>query len=107
MKLTNNPNTGATANQLIIQIIWGDKVMSKIKDQILRDQDIQMKDYFKFMDKMYDVLRPEPRLSKSDIEEMEKSYGNSSKPLVSKTSEIVSFNSSNTAKTIKDAAWEQ
>lgn len=81
--------------------------MSKIKDQILRDQDIQMEYYFKFMDKMYDALKPEPRLSESDIEEMEKSYSNSSKPLVSKTSKIVSFNSSNTAKAIKDAAWEQ
>lgn len=81
--------------------------MSKIKDQILRDQNIQMKDYFKVMDKMYDALKPEPRLSKSDIEEMEKSYGNSSKPFDIKSNEIVSFNSSNTAKTIKDAAWEQ
>lgn len=78
--------------------------MSKIKDQILRDQDIQMEYYFKFMDKMYDALRPEPRLSKSDIKKMEKSYNHSSKPLVSKTSGIVSFNSSNTAKAIKDAA---
>lgn len=81
--------------------------MSKIKDQILRTEDIQMEYYFKFMDKMYDALKPEPKLSESDIEEMEKSYGNSSKPLVSKTSEIVSINSSNTAKAIKDAAWEQ
>ena len=81
--------------------------MSKIKDQILRTEDIQMEYYFKFMDKMYDALKPEPKLSESDIEEMESSYSHSSKPLVSKTSEIVSINSSNTAKTIKDAAWEQ
>ena len=81
--------------------------MSKIKDQILRTEDIQMEYYFKFMDKMYDALKPEPKLSESDIEEMESSYRHSSKPLVSKTSEIVSINSSNTAKAIKDAAWEQ
>ena len=81
--------------------------MSKIKDQLLRDQDIQMKDYFKVMDKMYDALKPDPKLSEKDIVKMESSYGNSSKPLVSKTSEILSFNSSNTAKTNKDAAWEQ
>ena len=79
--------------------------MSKIKDQILRDQDIQMKDYFKVMDKMYDALKPEPKLSEKDIVKMESSYGNSSKPFVNKSNEIVSFNSSNTAKTIKDAAW--
>lgn len=81
--------------------------MPKIKDQILRTEDIQMEYYFKFMDKMYDALKPEPKLSESDIEEMESSYSHSSKPLVSKTSEIVSINSSNTAKAIKDAAWEQ
>lgn len=81
--------------------------MSKIKDQILRDQDIQMKDYFKVMDKMYDALKPEPKLSEKDIVKMESSYGNSSKPFDIKSNEIVSFNSSNTAKTIKDAAWEQ
>ena len=81
--------------------------MSKIKEKILRDQEIQMEHYMSFMDKMYEALRPEPRLSESDIEKMEKSYCNSSKPLVSKTSEIVSINSSNTAKAIKDAAWEQ
>lgn len=80
--------------------------MSKIKDQILRDQDIQMEYHFKFMDKMYDALKPEPRLNERDIEEMEKSYSNSSNPLVNKTSEIVPINSSNTVKTIKDAAWE-
>jgi len=81
--------------------------MSKIKDQILRDQDIQMKDYFKVMDKMYDALKPEPKLSEKDIVKMESSYCNSSKPFDIKSNEIVSFNSSNTAKTIKDAAWEQ
>ena len=81
--------------------------MSKIKDQILRTEDIQMEYYFKFMDKMYDALKPEPKLSESDIEEMEKSYCNSSKPFDIKSNEIVSFNSSNTAKTIKNAAWEQ
>ena len=81
--------------------------MSKIKDQILRTEDIQMEYYFKFMDKMYDALKPEPRLNENDMPEMEKSYSNSSKPLVSKTSKIVSINSSNTAKAIKDAAWEQ
>lgn len=79
--------------------------MSKIKDQILRTEDIQMEYYFKFMDKMYDALKPEPKLSESDIEEMESSYSHSSKPFVNKSNEIVSFNSSNTAKTIKDAAW--
>ena len=78
--------------------------MSKIKDQILRTEDIQMEYYFKFMDKMYDALKPEPKLSESDIEEMEKSYANSSKPLLKNSSEIVSINSSNTAKAIKDAA---
>ena len=78
--------------------------MSKIKDQILRTEDIQMEYYFKFMDKMYDALKPEPKLSESDIEEMESSYSHRSKPLVSKTSGIVSINSSNTAKAIKDAA---
>lgn len=81
--------------------------MSKIKDQILRTEDIQMEYYFKFMDKMYDALKPEPKLSESDIEEMESSYSHSSKPLLKNSSEIVSINSSNTAKTIKDAAWEQ
>lgn len=78
--------------------------MSKTNEKILRDQDIQMEYYFKFMDKMYDALRPEPRLSESDIEDMEKSYSNSSKPFSIKSSEIVSVNSSNTAKAIKDAA---
>ena len=78
--------------------------MSKIKEQILRDQDIQMEYYFKFMDKMYDALRPEPKLSESDIVNMESSYSNSLNPLVNKTNQIVSTNSSNTAKAIKDAA---
>lgn len=87
--------------------------MSKIKEQILRDQEIQMEYYFKFMDKMYDALRPEPRLGESDIEEMEKSYCNSSNHISNKTSEIVSFNNSNTAKANifvevkKDVAWDQ
>jgi len=80
--------------------------MSKIKDQILRDQDLQMEYYFKFMDKMYEALRPEPRLSESDIEEMESSYANSSNSLVIKSNGIVAINSSNTTKTIKDVAWE-
>ena len=78
--------------------------MSKIKDQILRDQDLQMEYYFKFMDKMYEALKPE--LNESDIEEMESSYANSSNPLVNKSNGIVAINSSNTTKTIKDAAWE-
>lgn len=78
--------------------------MSKIKEKILRDQEIQMEYYFKFMDKMYEALRPEPRLSESDIEKMEKSYCNSSKPLVNKSNAIVAINSSNAAKAIKDAA---
>jgi len=78
--------------------------MSKIKDQILRDQDIQTEDYFEFMDKMYDALKPEPRLSESDIVNMESSYANSLNPLVNKTNRIVSTNSSNTAKAIEDAA---
>lgn len=72
--------------------------MSKIKEQILRDQEIQMEYYFKFMDSIYDVVRPEPRLSEKDIEDMEKSYCSSSNSLVNKTSEIVPFNNSNTAK---------
>jgi len=78
--------------------------MSKIKDQILRDQDLQMEYYFKFMDKMYEALKPE--LNESDIEEMESSYANSSNSLVNKSNGIVAVNSSNTTKTIKDAAWE-
>jgi len=87
--------------------------MSKIKEKILRDQEIQMEYYFKFMDKMYDALRPEPRLSESDIEEMEKSYSNSSSSLVNKTIRSISSASSNIAKENKliqmkkDAAWEQ
>lgn len=80
--------------------------MSKIKEQILRDQDIQTEDYFEFMDKMYDALKPEPRLSESDIVNMESSYANSSKPFVNKSNGIVASNSSNTAKAIKDVAWE-
>jgi hypothetical protein len=78
--------------------------MSKIKDQILRDQDMQMEYYFSFMEKMYQALSPEPKLNESDIEKMEKSYGNSSKPFDNKSSGIVAINSSNTTKTIKDAA---
>lgn len=78
--------------------------MSKIKEKILRDQEIQMEHYMSFMDKMYEALRPEPRLSESDIEKMEKSYCNSSKPLVNKSNAIVAINSSNAAKAIKDAA---
>jgi len=80
------------------QINEENKVMSKIKEKILRDQEIQMEYYFKFMDKMYDALRPEPRLSESDIEEMEKSYSNSSSSLVNKTIRSISSASSNIAK---------
>ena len=72
--------------------------MSKINEKILRDQEIQMEYYFKFMDKMYDALRPEPRLSEKDIEEMEKSYCNSSNSLVNKTIRSISSASSNIAK---------
>lgn len=81
--------------------------MSKIKDALIRAKEI--KEYYEwgYMEHLYANMPKQELLSESDIEEMEKSYGNSSKPLVSKTSGIVSFNSSNTAKAIKDAAWEQ
>jgi hypothetical protein len=72
--------------------------MSKIKEKILRDQELQMEYNFMFMDKMYDVLRPELRLSEKDIEIMEKSYANNSNPTVKKPNEIVSLNNTNTAK---------
>ena len=86
--------------------------MSKIKDQILRDQDLQMEYYFKFMDKMYEELRPEPKLSESDIEKMESSYANSSKPLINKSAVRIPTRTSNLAETNisldvrKDVAWE-
>ena len=78
--------------------------MSKIKDQILKDQEIQMQNYSEFMEKVYDVLQTEPRLNENDIEKMEQSYCSSLSPKVNKTSRIVSSKSSNTAKAIKDVA---
>ena len=56
--------------------------MSKIKDQILKDQEIQMQNYSEFMEKVYDVLQTEPRLNENDIEKMEQSYCSSLSPKV-------------------------
>lgn len=55
--------------------------MSKIKDHLQFQEDVKLEYYGKFMDHIYDVLHPEPRLSEEDIEKMEKSYGNSSNPI--------------------------
>jgi len=48
--------------------------MSKIKDQLQRQEEVQQEYYYKFMDHIYDVLNPEPRLSESDINIMEQDY---------------------------------
>ena len=79
--------------------------MSKIKDALIRAKEV--KEYYEwgYMEHLYANMPKQELLSESDIEEMESSYANSSKPFVNKSNEIVSFNSSNTAKTIKDAAW--
>lgn len=45
--------------------------MSKISDALLHEQDIKMEYYGKFMDHIYDVLYPEPRLSDEDINQLE------------------------------------
>lgn len=54
--------------------------MSKTMEALLRSQEIQMKHYFSFMEKMYESLHVD--LSESDINEMEKSYDSSSNPSV-------------------------
>ena len=44
--------------------------MSKISDQVLRNEETKMKYMFKFMDHLYDMF-PQPTLSDEDINRME------------------------------------
>lgn len=76
--------------------------MSKTTEALLKSQEIQMEYYAKFMDHIYDVINPEPRLNEYDIKKLEKSYCNSSNPLVDQTREIVSTNTSNRDKLTKN-----
>jgi hypothetical protein len=78
--------------------------MSKIKDELLRQQDTQMEYYGKFMDHIYEVLNPEPRLSESDIDQMEQDYGNSHEVLSSTNIESVPTVPSNTTETTRRSA---
>jgi len=54
------------------------KVMSKISDQLLQQQDMKLEYEMKYMDWMYDTFQPQ-HLSESDIDKMELDYSNSQK----------------------------
>ena len=78
--------------------------MSKISEQLLYEQDVQIEYYYKFMDYIYDVLNPEPRLSVSDIDDMEMSYRSSSKPVNELNNVSVPQSRVNIAETAKEVA---
>ena len=54
--------------------------MSKMKDHLQFQEDVKLEYQAKLMAVMYDLLNPEPRLSASDIDKMEKSYANNPNP---------------------------
>jgi hypothetical protein len=72
--------------------------MSRIKDELLRQQEIQMEYHSQFLDAIYQVLNPEPRLSESDINRMEEEHL-ASQPLTSITTRSVPTVPSNTTET--------
>ena len=78
--------------------------MSKINEQLLYEQDVQMEYYYKFMDHIYDVLNPEPRLDENDIDDMEMSYWHNPKPVNKINDASVPQCRTNITETIKDVA---
>ena len=54
--------------------------MCKIKDATLRAKEINEHYKWGYMEHLYEMMPQQPKLSEQDIEDMEKSYGNSSKP---------------------------
>ena len=54
--------------------------MSKIKDAVIRAQEVKQHYYYNYMDALYENMPKQPLLTEEDIEYMEKSYGHSSNP---------------------------
>lgn len=78
--------------------------MSKIKENLMYQQDTKLEYETMFMDTMYSVLNPEARLSESDIIDMEKSYGNSSQPVNFQSNVSVPTQSINLTETTRKSA---
>ncbi len=55
--------------------------MSKISDQLLHQQEIQLEYQIKFMDYLYDLMPKQPELGESEINDMERSQ---QRPLTAK-----------------------
>ena len=62
--------------------------MGKVKEQLEHSEMMEMKYQVKFMEWLYDTFEPQ-LLSINDVDDMEKSYGNSSKLIVNQTDAIV------------------
>lgn len=69
--------------------------MSKISDAQIRAKEI--KEYYEwgYMEHLYELMPQQPKLTKQDIEEMEKSYSHSSIPSYSNTNASVPSSSLN------------
>lgn len=68
--------------------------MSKTKENLLYQEEERMKYQMKFMEWIYDTFQPQ-LLSMNDVDDMEKSYGNSSSRNLNKLDEIIPSSSLN------------
>ncbi|MGJ0319312.1 hypothetical protein NG767_11270 [Aliarcobacter cryaerophilus] len=71
----------------------------KLKDHLQYQEDVKLDYEMRFLDHIYDVLHPEPRLSEEDIDKMEQDYCNSHNMLTSNINASVSNNSVNVTET--------
>ena len=68
--------------------------MSKSKENLLYQESVRMEYEMKFMEWIYDTFEPQ-LLSINDVDDMEKSYGNSSKSIVNQSDASVPSSSLN------------
>ena len=69
--------------------------MCKIKDALIRAEEVKLHYHYNFMEALYEMMPQVKPLSEKDIDDMEKSYGNSSKLIIDKSSEILPSSSLN------------
>lgn len=76
----------------------------KLKDHLQYQEDVKLDYEMRFLDHIYDVLHPEPRLSEEDIDKMEQDYSHSQMKLTSQTNESVPQCTANNTETIRRSA---
>lgn len=76
----------------------------KLKDHLQYQEDVKLDYEMRFLDHIYDVLHPEPRLSEEDIDKMEQDYCNSHNMLTSNINASVPQCTANNTETIRRSA---